>query len=267
MNNRTTGTPNSRPAATGPKPPMQFWDAEDVDAAGRAGLHEIQRRFEETWDVKAGLQEILLAEHYHRAVEAQEGKFDVKAGLAEIVGPPSPSWVDWVNEVSVPSADGGVDLVGTDNGTCEVYEVKVTHQYIPTPRDTLEQIRLVACRILAALMGIRQADGVALIKDFAYAEAMSIALRSAERLQGLPGAIEDRLVTREQAVQVLESAGSACEGMLRQLHLRTYDSPSIPQDIMHCEEVLLDLSKEAFQLCVPVQRLFDPSDDLVDMLR
>lgn len=265
MNDQTTGTPKRRPATTDPKPLMTVLDGEDIDAASRAALNAIQRRFEETWDAKAGLQEVLLTEHYHRAVAAQESEFDVKVGLAAIVGPP-PAWVHWVDQLSDP-ADGGADLIAMDDEAREVYLVTVKHHHLPTPPDTLKQIGSVAGRILAVLKVTREADRVELIRDGGYTGAMSIALDSATRLQRLPGAIEDRLVTREQAVQVVESAGSACADLWRRVHMRTLAGRTAPQDLMYCEEVLLDLSKEAFELRAPVQRLFDPSDDLIDTLR
>ncbi|WBB48504.1 hypothetical protein O3597_26045 [Verrucosispora sp. WMMA2044] len=266
MNNRTTPTPNSRPAAVDPKPPVRIWNAEGIDAALRAARIEVQRQFEETWDVTAGLQEIMLAERYHQAVASREGKVDLEAGLAEIVGPPSPSWPDRGNEGSTLPTDGGVDLVVTGNGTYQVYLPKVMHQPLPTPRDTLEQVRSVAGRILTTIEEVRQTDAAALVHSVAYAEAMSIARHSAERLQGLPDAIEGRLVTREQAVQVVESTGVACQAMWRHLHVRTVGDSPLPLGVRYCEQALLDLSKEAFQLRVPVQRLFEPSDDLVDIM-
>ncbi|QOC94255.1 hypothetical protein [Micromonospora craniellae] len=266
MNNRTTPTPNSRPAAADLKPPMKIWNAEGINAAVRAARNEIQRQFEKTWDVTAGLQEIMLAEHYHQAVESHEGKVNLEAGLAEIVGPPSPLWPDRVNEGSTLPTDGAIDLVVTGNGTYKVYQAKVMHQSLPTPRDTLAQIRSVAGRILTTIEEVRQTDAAALIHSVPYAEAMSLARRSAERLQGLPDAIEDRLVTREQAVQVVESTGTACQAMWRHLHLRTVGDSPLPLGVRYCEQALLDLSKEAFQLRAPVQRLFDPSDDLVDIM-
>jgi len=265
MNDQTTGTPKRRPATTDPKPLMNVWDGEDIDAASRAALDEIQRRFEETWDVKAGLQEVLLTEHYYRAVAAEESKFDVKVGLAAIVGPP-PAWAHWIDLLSDP-ADGGADLVATDNDACEVYLVDVKHHHLPTPPDTLQQIDSVARRILAVLNLVIESDRMEFHGTSALSRALSIAYDSANRLYGLPSAIEDRLVTREQAVQVVESAGSACEDLWRRVHERALNGRKLPRDLVGYEEIMLGLSHEAYGLRVPVQRLFDPSDDLVDTLR
>ncbi|WP_433121921.1 hypothetical protein [Micromonospora sp. CA-246542] len=267
MNDQTTGTPKRHPATTDPRPLMDFVDGEDIDAAGRAALDEIQRRFEETWDIKAGLQEILLTEHYHRAVTSPESTFDVKAGLAAIVGPP-PLWVQFgVDRPLDPTADGGFDLTATDNDTCEVYLVDVNkHHYLPTPPDTLQQIASVAHRILTVLELVIESDPMEFHGTTPLAQALSIAYASANRLYALPAAIEDRVVTREQAVQVVESAGSACEDLRRRVHERTLNGGKLPRDLVGYEEIMLGLSHDAYGLRVPVQRLFDPSDDLVDTL-
>ncbi|WP_433133673.1 hypothetical protein ACQPWW_16490 [Micromonospora sp. CA-240977] len=57
-----------------------------LTTAALAELGAIQRRLDQTWDLAAGLREILLEEPYHRYVEEQGATFDVEAGLAAIVG-------------------------------------------------------------------------------------------------------------------------------------------------------------------------------------
>ncbi|WP_433458522.1 hypothetical protein [Micromonospora sp. CA-248212] len=263
MNDQTTGTPKRHPTTADPRPLKDFVDGEDIDAAGRAALDEIERRFEQTWDIKAGLQEIFLTEHYRRAVTSQQSKFDASAGLAAIVGPARP-WVQWVEQLFDP-ADGGADLIATDNDTREVYLVEVKH-HLPTPPDTLQQIDSLARRILAVLHHALLADRDQLAINLEYDEAMSSALESAKRLRNLPSAIEDRLVTREQAVHVVESVAEACQFLWQVVRVTTVFRRTLPRDLSHYENDLLDLSNEAYRLRVPVQRLFDPSDDLVDTL-
>ncbi|MGC4885774.1 hypothetical protein [Micromonospora sp. DT227] len=264
MNDQATGTPKRHPATTDPRPLLDLMGGEDIDAASRAALDEIERRFEETWDIKAGLQEILLAEHYHRAVTAQENKLDAKVGLAAIVGPARPG-ADWVEQLD--PAGGGADIIATNNDTQEAYLVEIKRHHLPTPPNTLQQIETVARRMLAVLNRVIEKDRMEFHGTTPLATALSIAYNSANRLRCLPAAIEDRLVTREQAVQVVESAGSACEDLWHRVHERTLTGKWLPRDLAGYEETMLLLSREAYRLRVPVQRLFDPSGDLVDMLR
>ncbi|MEV0726597.1 hypothetical protein AB0I37_27945 [Micromonospora purpureochromogenes] len=263
MNDRTAGTANGRPQAAGPESLMQRWNDEAVDAAGRAALDEIQRRLEETWDVEAGLQEILLADHYDRAVESQEKKFDVDAGLAEIVSS-SPAWAGpWVGNTDATAVDYA-DAVQMFS-TCEPHaEATFQPKTVPEQPNLLERIKVLAARMLTILEEVRQADGVALVEIVEYAETMSYAVKWAEALSGLPYALDRRLVTREQAVDVVDRASGVCVMMYEML--RTREVPQRPMDLDVAADSLRALSQEVFGLRVAVARLFDPSDDLVDVL-
>lgn len=56
-----------------------------LGAAARAELDTIQSRLEATWDIEAGLREILVEEHYQRFIGEQSGVLDVEAGLADVL--------------------------------------------------------------------------------------------------------------------------------------------------------------------------------------
>ncbi|MCX5070905.1 hypothetical protein OOJ91_34215 [Micromonospora lupini] len=261
MSDRTTGTPNGRPGTSGPESLVRRWNDEAVDAAGQAALGEIQRRLNQTWDVKVGLREILLAEHYRGAIEAQAGKFDVEAGLADIVGPSDAQLDGWA-KIPGPTATCDAEVRAPN-----FYEVFETHRESRSwgPMDVLDRLRCLAVDMVDTLEEIRQSDGVALIEDSLYADTMSTALRSAGELESLVRSLEERLVTRSQAVSVVDRASEVCVTMWHILKARVL-AELLPWDLRFAVRSLVAISEEASDLRLPIARLFDPSDDLVDML-
>ncbi|MCX5122019.1 hypothetical protein OG992_33185 [Micromonospora sp. NBC_00362] len=271
MNDRTTGAPNTRPGAAGPKSPIRCWAD---DTAGRDALNEIQRCLDQTWDVEAGLQEILLAERYNKTIEAQARTSDVEKRLAEIVGPPSDRSDPWVSGANLPAEDdAGLILGDGRTGVVNVLTSDVNEAYRVriAPRSfgllsTLDQIEILALSMLEVLQEIRQVDGLALVKHVTYADSMSVGIRSAEELQSLADSLEERLVTRDQAVDVVDRAGSVCQTIHNILKNRALDGPHLPLNLRPAVARLRRLSRDIADLRVAVARLFDPSDDLVDVL-
>ncbi|RAO26104.1 hypothetical protein ONO23_05507 [Micromonospora noduli] len=256
MNDRTAGAPNIRPGASGPESLMRW----DDDAAGREALSEIQRRLAQTWDVDAGLQEILLAERYDRAIEAQAGTFDVEEGLAEIVGPPSDRSDPWVSGPGrAPQGDGRTDRAKVYTNAQEMfYRMHMETQSVNSA-NTLHRIRALAASMEEVLEEMYDLDSIAFIQFVQYVDFMRQSVRG---LYDLARGLEGRIVTRAQAVDVVDQAGSACLRLHRVLFEETEHMPLSPTSVAY----LAELSGKARDLSVAVARLFDQSDDLVDVL-
>ncbi|NJC13024.1 hypothetical protein F4558_002850 [Micromonospora profundi] len=269
MNDRDAGAPNSRPGAPEPKSPMTRWDD---DAAGHEALSEIERRLDQTWDVEAGLQEILLADRYGRTIKVQPGTFDVEKGLADIVGPPADRWDGWVRRADYGAADD-VDIVVADGGIGQAkvftepvdaaYQLHLVTQSFNSA-STVHRIELLADTMEDALLELEEQCDRGSI--FRYVQAISSGHISVKNLQRLARRIEDRMVTRDHAVRVVDGARSACLWIQRELSEpgeRDLPLPTVEISV----DRLSSLTREAADLRVAVARLFDPSDDLVDMLQ
>ncbi|MBM0201820.1 hypothetical protein JNW90_00955 [Micromonospora sp. STR1s_5] len=294
MNDRTTGVPNTRPGEPDPKSPIACWAD---DTAGRDALSEIQRRLDQTWDVEAGLQEILLAERYDRAIEAQAGTFDVEEGLAEIVGRPTDQSDPWASRAALPANDE--DIVLADGTTAQVkasetvvdgvYRLHLVTQSFNW-QSILHRIAILAATMEDVLEVMRDVPDGWDVKYVTFLKAMSMGTDSVDGLYALAQGLEDRSVNRAQAVDVVERAGAVCR-MIRNLFTARYlvdppldvpaadDEPGAEfreqsghlddqrvMDLSRALGRLTELSSEASNLSVAVARLFDQSDDLVDVL-
>lgn len=102
-------------------------------------------------------------------------------------------------------------------------------------------------------------DSIVFVK---YLQCVDIMRQSVQGLYELARGLEGRIVTRGEAVDVVDQAGSACLRLYQLLLEEVDDQPLPPRSVAYLGE----LSGKARRLRVAVARLFDQSDDLVDVL-
>lgn len=233
-------------------------------AAATAELDAIQHRLEATWDIEAGLREILLEEHYHRFVEERAGRLDVEASLAEVlVGSDAE---DLRNAVAALKVDlrrlkSTLDAISVGYGKVEV----------SAGPNTFDRVRLLAREVDRTLDAV-WADHRKLIRanavDRRCANDLVKVQRQADHWLPYLALLGDQL---EQGVVGLGTAlGTVRNTAL--LLMSVYDVISTiwyPRSKRRGHPFapkVLDLAVDVNLLEQPIKRLFDPSDDVVDVL-
>nr|WP_128136084.1 hypothetical protein [Micromonospora provocatoris] len=233
---------------------------DDVTAAARAELDKLQRELETQWDVEAGLQEILLEEHYQQAIAAPAPGFDVDAGLAEILA-------------ASASACNTFPVALAEDHPCEAYAARTLFVQIspyefevdltpalPNTFDLIRQRADEAINLVTALEAVTF-ESAALVGATRYFSEVGI---RAARLGSLADQLEDGSVTLDVALSVVRQLVLGLVAVDREFsriwqRIRTEDlTAEYP-----LRNLVREATKDVAELQEPIKRLFEPSDDMV----
>ncbi|MEU8024660.1 hypothetical protein AB0B88_20865 [Micromonospora haikouensis] len=240
---------------------------DQLAAAASAELDAIQRQLEATWDIAAGLREILLEEHYHWFVETKADTLDVEAGLAEVLagGAERPD-VKRLMLHEVQTWNGAL-LAAITAWDC------VVEERAKQP-NTFERVRMLAQSAEETLHQLRR-DCRAMIRARVHAfnrhevESFVTAQLHADcwirHLAQLADELEHGAVDRESALVVVRTTALALMAVYDVTNLLW--SPRLKGHSHSLAARLLDLAGDVTNLEQPIKRLFDESDDVVDALR
>lgn len=215
-----------------------------LDASARAALDAIQSRLDETWDVEAGLREVLLDSRYERSVGDQATGLDVETGLTEVLGrdsevSPKPKAVDKINAATV------------------TVSVEVTF----STASTIDRLKAVASDLEDALNDLRRAD-----EDGSgrFVLDLSPVADVVNKMGALAERIEARTVSRDDALAVVRIATEAFTGLYQRL--LKVDSKWLLPDSWPKPGRIKNLAKAASKLELPIALLFDPSDETAGVM-
>ncbi|MFG1740244.1 hypothetical protein ACGFLT_19665 [Micromonospora chalcea] len=233
--------------------------SDDVTAAGRIELDKLQRELQGQWDVEAGLQEILLEEHYQQAITAPAPGFDVDAGLAEIL-------------TASASACNTFPVALPEDHRRESYPTRTVFVHMsygfevdltPVPPTTFDLIRERAGAALRVVAELEAAtfESPALVDATSYFSEVGF---RAVRLESLADQLEDGSVTLDAALSVVGQLVLALLAMDREfIRLWMRSRTEGMADEYPLRKVVADAVKDVSELREPIRRLFEPSDDMV----
>ncbi|WP_146758799.1 hypothetical protein [Micromonospora noduli] len=233
-----------------------------LTAAARAELDAIQSQLKATWDTEAGLREILLEEHYHQFVGANAGGLDVEAGLAEVLGDAAEA-ADLEELARVESL-----RVEMRRLTDVLDAARLELEALARP-NTVDRVRRLAQKVMETLEVLAESihAGIELLTEQQVAElttADSEAVLCVAELDRLSGQLERGTVGLERALRVVRDTALAL--------MKVYDvlgtlwDPQRRRTGHPLAEHVLNLAVDVNHLEVPIKRLFEPSDDVVDAL-
>ncbi|MET8041338.1 hypothetical protein ABZU25_10755 [Micromonospora sp. NPDC005215] len=229
-----------------------------LTAAALAELGAIQRRLDQTWDLAAGLREILLEEPYHRYVEEQGAAFDVEAGLAAIVGTDGDVPDGWL--ALRYDDDRLCDSLGTTDERCRTLLARRQQDNV----TTFERIRRLAGEVreeIDAVVDEGTPDhwrSIWLVHSLTGAEIAALSLHHlADDLESSGVDLEEALAVVADTARRIGDLNEALETAWRERE----GSGDHPRRLR-----LAQLRGEVTDLRGSIKRLFDLSDETVGAL-
>lgn len=232
-------------------------------AAARAELSAIQVRLVATWDVEAGLRDILLEEHYHQFIADQEAGFDVEAGLNAALAADAPSQnpkapID--RQLQSPLTNALTNCPHREADTAGRRDAS-DHS------STIDEVWTVAQEVESFLRQFwrrpwRQRRPARHLKILHL--RFSTAVRKSVDLAHLAVDLEQGTVSLAQATEIVDRVTLALTELSTDLSYyleRGLDGAEHP-DLAR----IWELARRTASLEQPIKRLFEPSNDVVDAL-
>ncbi|MFI8802806.1 hypothetical protein [Micromonospora chalcea] len=235
---------------------------DQLTAAARTEMNDIQREIEAAWDVEAGLREILLNEQYHRFAEEPMSGFDVEEGLAAVLDGDARRGVDDTDVVLQVKASPR--------------EIPVTRQsridhletLVPPQENTFDRVRRVGREVTetAALHLLEECNRPGSSK--VLVEQLAHTVDCGSRLTVLGDDLADGLVGLNDALRVVSDAAEVVKEtyiLLVKVQREPDGAPTF--GALQTWDRFYELEVEVSRLQQPIKRLFDPSEDTVGSLR
>ncbi|MGW5079570.1 hypothetical protein [Micromonospora echinospora] len=233
--------------------------ADQLTAAARAELDDIQRRIEATWNVEAGLRKILLDEHYHRFAEQPVSGFDVEAGLAAVLAGGT--------DDDTPDAVDNTRLVQHHALLGQLFAD--ADALMPPQETTFDRVRRIGHEVkeTAAILMLEELKQCR--PDGDLKGQLAQAMIHGSQLAALANDLADGLVGLKDALQVVIEAADVLmatyETLVEVWTERRMDVGDESQPSATRARVL-DLAIAVSRLQQPIRRLFDPSEETVGSL-
>ncbi|MET7808602.1 hypothetical protein [Micromonospora chersina] len=227
-----------------------------ITAAAGVEMDDVKRRLDATWDVEAGLRDILLDEHYQRFAEKPVGGFDVEAGLAAVLAEDEGLRLQETVEQVLASTSGGVTVIvdGDEEPTESTFDrVRRVGQLVHDTSDFLMgAVEYTRARSTTKVL-VRQ---------------RLVALQR-RHLAVLADDLELGRIELERALQVVQQTANL---LLETYHLvidmdrgRRVDKAR-RRSVYGLDRTVM-VVREVIKLEQPIRFLFEPSDETVSSLR
>ncbi|ADL47660.1 hypothetical protein [Micromonospora aurantiaca (nom. illeg.)] len=235
---------------------------DQLTAAARAELDDIQRRIKATWDVEAGLREILLDEHYHRFTEQPVSGFDVETGLAAVLAGDA--------HHDTPDNVDSTPFVRHDALINQLFAHAHADVLRPPQETTFDRVRRIGHEVkqTAAILVLQAIEGL-LPDDDGLKGQLAQAMIHGNLLTALADDLADGLVGLKDALQVVTEAADVLMATYETLidlrtTRRTKGGGAVQPPATRAK--VLDLAIAVSRLQQPIRRLFDPSEETVGSL-
>ncbi|MFI6129450.1 hypothetical protein [Micromonospora sp. NPDC051141] len=231
---------------------------DQLAVAASAELSAIEARLTATWDVEAGLRDILLQGHYHQFIADAGTGFDVEAGLAAIIA------TDALPQNSTAPVDRQLQSPPTNclHHKTETADGRDAADHL----STIDKVWAVANEAQLFLRQLRDPWRENQTADHLgdLLQHLSTAVRKSDDLAHLAVNLDQGIVTLDQATEIVNGMALALMELSTTL---SYYLKRGPDGNKHPDVTRIwELARHTASLKPPIKRLFEPSNDVVDAL-